>query len=171
LSICDFANSLAYTWIMKATTAEERLATWRDLQWATALIMRRFRVDLANQGLTIEEFDVLVHLASVGGGELPLQELAGSMVLGDTLSRSGLTRLLDRMERSGLVRRRLNRHDRRRFDVSITPRGRTRFEAVWPKHEVGIRRYFSDPLADMDIVNLRTALTKLIRANQDHTDT
>jgi len=155
---------------MKATTAEERLATWRDLQWATALIMRRFRVDLASQGLTIEEFDVLVHLASAGEGELPLQELAGSMVLGDTLSRSGLTRLLDRMERSGLVRRRLNRHDRRRFDVLITPRGLARFEALWPEHEVGIRRYFSDPLTDRDIVNLRTALTKLIRANQSQTD-
>lgn len=155
---------------MKATTADERLATWRALQWATALIMKRFRVDLANQGLTIEEFDVLIHLASAGGGELPLQELAGSMVFGDTLSRSGLTRLLDRMERSGLVRRRLNRHDRRRFDVSITGRGRARFEAVWPEHEEGIRSYFSDPLADRDIVNLRTALNKLIRANQDQSD-
>jgi len=151
---------------MSATNAEERQATWRDLQWATALIMRRFRVDLSNQGLTIEEFDVLIHLASAPGGELPLQELAGSMVLGDSLSRSGLTRLLDRMERSGLIRRRLNRHDRRRFDTSITARGRARFEAVWPEHEAGIRRYFSDQLADRDIVNLRSALTKLIRANQ-----
>jgi DNA-binding MarR family transcriptional regulator len=156
--------------MMNPTTAEERISTWRDLQWATALIMKRFRVDLANQGLTIEEFDVLIHLASAAGGELPLQELARSMVLGDTISRSGLTRLLDRMERSGLIRRRLNRHDRRRFDVSITARGRARFETVWPEHEEGIRSYFSDPLADRDIVNLRTALTKLIRANQDQTD-
>lgn len=155
---------------MDTTTTDQRLAAWRGLQWATSLITRRFRLDLANQGLTIEEFDVLIHLAPASHGVLPLQELAGSMVLGDSLSRSGLTRLLDRMERDGLLRRRLNRRDRRRFDVSITANGKARFDAVWPEHEDGIRRYFSNPLSDKDIVNLQTALAKLIRANQGGTN-
>ncbi len=152
---------------METTTTEERLAAWRGLQWATSLITRKFRLDLTNQGLTIEEFDVLIHLAPAPNGKLPLQELAGSMVLGDSLSRSGLTRLLDRMERDGLLRRRLNRRDRRRFDVSITANGKARFDAVWPDHQDGIRRYFSNPLSDTDIVNLQAALAKLISANQD----
>jgi DNA-binding MarR family transcriptional regulator len=143
-------------------TQQDRLAAWRDLQWANALIMAQFRRDLSGRDLTIEEFDVLIHLAA---GPLPLQELVASMVLGQNLSRSGLTRLLDRMESAGLVRRRLSRTDRRRFDVSLTPKGRARFEAIWPEHEEGIRQYFSEPLSDSDVISLRSVLAKLISAN------
>ena len=76
------------------------------------------------------------------------------MVLGDALSRSGLTRMLDRMENDGLIRRSLNRHDRRRFDVALTRKGRQRFEQIWSAHEEGIGRYFVGPLAQPDIDEL-----------------
>jgi DNA-binding MarR family transcriptional regulator len=143
----------------------DQLAAWRRLQWANALIMSRFRRDLAEFDLTIEEFDVLVHLAWAGGA-LPLKELTASMVLGNTLSRSGLTRMLDRMENGGLIRRELNRTDRRRFDVALTAKGRARFEQVWPPHEEGIQHYFVDPLAKRDVDALSRVLGKLIQANE-----
>ncbi len=150
-----------------AKPSSSQLAVWRQLQWATALIMARFRRDLADVGLTIEEFDVLVHLAWAPPEALPLQELVASMVLGDTLSRSGLTRMLDRMENDGLVRRKLNRHDRRRFDVALSAKGRQRFEQVWPGHEEGIGRYFVSPLTQPDIDELGRILAKLIQANEE----
>ena len=109
----------------------DQLAAWRQLQWANALIMSRFRRDLAEFDVTIEEFDVLVHLAWASGGALPLQELTTSMVLGNALSRSGLTRMLDRMENDGLIRRELNRTDRRRFDVALTEKGRVRRQPLF----------------------------------------
>ncbi len=84
--------------------------------------MGRFAHDLAEEDLTLEEFDVLVHLAWARDGVLPLRALVASMVTGYQLSRSGLTRLLDRMERDGLVERSLSREDRRQFDVAITDR-------------------------------------------------
>ena len=115
-----------------ARPTPRQLAVWRQLQWATALIMGRFRRDLSEVGLTIEEFDVLIHLAWASEGVLPLRELTASMVLGDSLSRSGLTRLLDRLERDRLIRRDLDRRDRRRFDVALTPEGRERFAGVCP---------------------------------------
>ena len=146
--------------------SSSQLAVWRQLQWATALITGRFRRDLADVGLTIEEFDVLVHLAWAQQGALPLHELVASMVLGDALSRSGLTRMLDRMEDEGLIRRKLNRHDRRRFDVALTPKGRQRFERVWPGHEDGIGRYFVGPLTQPDIDELGRILAKLIQTNE-----
>jgi DNA-binding MarR family transcriptional regulator len=146
--------------------SSKQLAVWRQLQWATALIMGRFRRDLADAGLAIEEFDVLVHLAWASDGALPLQELAASMVLGDALSRSGLTRMLDRMENDGLLRRKLNTHDRRRFDVTLTRKGRQRFEQVWPGHEEGIGRYFVGPLTQPDIDELGRILAKLIKTNE-----
>jgi DNA-binding MarR family transcriptional regulator len=145
---------------------DERLATWRNLQWATSLIMSRFSEDLAKHDLTLQEFDVLVHLAWAPNGVLPLRQLVASMVLGYELSRSGLTRLLDRMERDGLVERSLSRSDRRQFDVAISGRGREAFNHVWPDHLDGLRRYFSEPLTDTDVTVLKRVLVKLIRANE-----
>jgi DNA-binding MarR family transcriptional regulator len=130
--------------------------------------MSRFAHDLTEQDLTLEEFDVLVHLAWAEEGVLPLRRLVASMVMGYQLSRSGLTRLLDRMERSGLVERSLSREDRRQFDVAISSRGREVFDRVWPNHVVGLQRYFSEPLTDRDVTVLRRVLAKLIKANEGH---
>ena len=114
------------------TLTEDQLAVWKQLQWATALIMNRVRRDLAGAGLSLEQFDVLVHLAWAPSGTLPLHELTASMVVADALSRSGITRLLDRMEHDGLITRTVSTTDRRRFDVSLTPPGRLRFDQAWP---------------------------------------
>jgi DNA-binding MarR family transcriptional regulator len=146
---------------------QTQLSVWRRFQWANALIMGRFRRDLGDAGLTIEEFDVLVHLAWAPKGALPLQELTAAMVLGESLSRSGLTRILDRMENNGLVQRLLNTHDRRRFDVTITKKGRQRFDQIWPEHEKGIGHYFVDPLTRRDLDELDRVLGKLIEANEN----
>lgn len=145
---------------------EERLAAWRNLQWTTSLIMGRFAADLARSGLTLEEFDVLVHLAWSPDGVLPLRRLVSSLVLGHLLTRSGLTRILDRMERDGLVTRTLSASDRRQFDVTLTRSGRAVFDSVWAEHVEGLRRYFMDPLTDDDVRALRAILAKLIAANE-----
>jgi DNA-binding MarR family transcriptional regulator len=127
--------------------------------------MSRFARDLAEQDLTLEEFDVLVHLAWADEGVMPLRRLVASMVTGYQLSRSGLTRLLDRMERDGLVERTLSRADRRQFDVAISSRGREIFDRAWPDHLKGLQRYFSEQLTDRDVTVLRRVLAKLISAN------
>ncbi len=132
--------------------------------------MSRFGQDLARQGLTLEEFDVLVHLAWAPNGVLPLRQLVASMVLGYRLSRSGLTRVLDRMERDGLVVRSLSREDRRQFDVAISKHGRDVFDQVWVGHLDGLRSYFSEPLTDNDVRALKRVLAKLIRANEPPTN-
>ena len=149
------------------TLTDDQLAVWKQLQWATALITGRFRRDLAGSGLSLEEFDVLIHLASAPSGTLPLHQLTASMVVADTLSRSGITRLLDRMERDGLIRRTTSRHDRRRFDVTLTRQGQRRFEQVWPGHADGIGRYFVKPLTQHDISELGRILGDLIQANEN----
>lgn len=128
--------------------------------------MSRFAHDLAGEDLTLEEFDVLVHLAWARDGVLPLRALVASMVSGYQLSRSGLTRLLDRMERDGLIERTLSSEDRRQFDVAVTDQGREVFDRVWPGHLQGIQRSFSEPLSDDDVTVLKRVLGKLIRANE-----
>ncbi len=149
------------------TVTDDQLAVWKQLQWATALIMGRFRRDLAGSGLSLEEFDALIHLAQAPAGTLPLHELTASMLVADALSRSGLTRLLDRMENDGLVRRTVSAHDRRRFDVTLTSDGRRRFDQIWPEHADGIGRYFVQPLAGRDLDELGRILDTLIQANEN----
>jgi DNA-binding MarR family transcriptional regulator len=128
--------------------------------------MGRFAHDLADEDLTLEEFDVLVHLAWARDGVLPLRALVASMVSGYQLSRSGLTRLLDRMDRDGLIERTLSSEDRRQFDVAVTGQGREVFDRVWPGHLQGIRRYFSESLTDRDVTVLKRVLAKLIKTNE-----
>ena len=132
--------------------------------------MSRFARDLGDQDLTLEEFDVLVHLVWARDGVLPLRALVASMVSGYQLSRSGLTRLLDRMERDGLIERTLSSEDRRQFDVAVTDQGREVFDRVWPGHLQGIQRFFSEPLTDHDVTALKRVLAKLIRANEPPLD-
>ncbi len=152
---------------MQTPTADQ-IAAWKQLQWATALITSRFRRDLARAGLSLEQFDVLVHLAWAPSGTLPLHQLTASMVVADALSRSGITRLLDRMERDGIITRTVSTTDRRRFDVSLTPHGRLQFDQAWPGHADGIGRYFAQPLTPRDIGDLARILDSLIQANQNH---
>jgi len=85
-------------------------------------------------------------MAWAPSGTLPLHELTASMVVAHALSRSGITRLLDRMERDGLITRTVSTTDRRRFDVSLTPPGRLLFDQAWPAHADGTGRYFVQTL-------------------------
>jgi len=71
------------------------------------------------------------------------------------------------MEGDGLIRRTTSNHERRRFDVTLTPDGRRRFEQAWPAHADGIARYFVEPLARHDISELGRILGDLIQANQN----
>jgi hypothetical protein len=112
--------------------------------------------------------DVLVHLAWAPSGTLPLHELTASMVVADALSRSGITHLLNRMERDGLITRTVSTTDRRRFDVSLTPSGQQRFEQAWRAHVEGIGRYFVQPLAPRDISELARIPDSLVQANENH---
>lgn len=100
-----------------------------------------------------------------------MASLTASMLVADALSRSGLTRLLDRMERDGLVRRTVSTQDRRRFDVSLTAEGRRGFEQIWPEHADGIGHYFVEPLAPRDLGELGRILGALIQANEDRSVT
>jgi hypothetical protein len=57
--------------------------------------------------------------------------------------------------------------DRRRFDVSLTPYGRRRFDQAWPGHANGIGRHVVQPPTPPDITELGRILASLIQANQN----
>ena len=137
----------------------------RAFLWANALLLRGCDADMRTDGLSLEWFDVLIHLYEAPDGELPLRTLTESVVL----SRSGLTRLLDRMERAELIERSLSTSDRRRFDVKLTGEGRRVFERVLPGHQRALQTRFLDHFTKRDLERLEATLSKVIAANQPET--
>ena len=94
------------------------------------------------------------------GGQLRLSALADSVLL----SRSNITRLVDRMANAGLVKREPCPEDRRGMYAVITPEGREALRRAWPGHWRGIVEHFIQHLNDEDVKALHTALSKVVQA-------
>ena len=86
-----------------------------------------------------------------------MNELAGRILF----SKSGLTRVVDRMEEAGLVRRARPENDRRTILVVLTDKGIKTMEEARRHHRDGIERHFSQHLTDADIKALTRALEKV----------
>ncbi len=92
--------------------------------------------------LSLSEYDVLVQTSLAPDGEIRMCDLAEKVML----SRSGLTRLVERLERAGLVRRRRADDDGRATLASITDAGLQRLAEATPSHLDGVRRMFLEPI-------------------------
>jgi DNA-binding MarR family transcriptional regulator len=118
--------------------AEDGMAAWRAFLLSYDAVMIALEKEHAAAGLVpLAWFDVLVQLDR-SGGRLRMNQLAEAIVL----SRSGLTRLVDRMERDGLVTRQVCSSDRRGLEAVVTPTGRAALKRALPVHLAGIDRYF-----------------------------
>lgn len=109
-----------------------------------------------DHGLTIARYDVLAQL-DMGGGRLKLGELASSVVL----SPSGLSKLLDRMQASGLIRREPDPLDARSTFASITPEGRSLVKRARQSHHALLRRTFGNALDDADAADLTRIMGRI----------
>ena len=137
-------------------------SAWWGVLRSSTLLLRALGNDMQKDGLALEWFDVLVNLAEYPEEEMPLSSLVDNVVL----SASGLTRLLDRMEKAGLVKRTLSKTDRRRFDVSLTEAGRSEFNRVWPAHQNAVRDRYLQYLTKDEMKVIHQALAKVVEANE-----
>lgn len=113
---------------------------------------------VAERGLTFSEYGVLLSLRYAPGGSLPVGALCSSA----HLTRSGITRLVDRMETAGTVERRADPSDRRSTRVAITDLGRTELRKAWPIHRRGIDQHFGASLTEAEAETLRDLLRKVM---------
>jgi DNA-binding MarR family transcriptional regulator len=112
-----------------------------------------------DHGLPLTSYEVLIYLAGAPEGRLRMGELAKVLLL----SRSGLTRLIDRLEREGMVVRERSEDDARGFFAVITDRGRRKLKAARPAHLDGVRRHFLDRLTAGDLDALAHAWERVSR--------
>jgi len=118
---------------------EVELRAWRGLLRAHALLVKRLDAELESaHGLPLTSYEVLLHLAKAEGCKMRMCDVAESVLL----SRSGLTRLVDRLERDGFVERVSCADDARGAYARLTDAGRSKLEAASSTHLEGIRQHF-----------------------------
>lgn len=116
---------------------------WRRLLAAQCQLRERLDKDLQSAtGLTLGDYDVLVHLSEAPGRSLRMSELAERVLL----SRSGLTRRIDGLARNKLVVREVCEEDGRGMMATLTPAGYERLQHAAPVHVQSVRRYLVAPL-------------------------
>lgn len=137
-------------------------AAWRSFLEAHAAVTDALSRELEEErGLPLPWYDVLVQLQEAPRGELRMAELARSVLL----SKSGLTRLIDRMERDGLVERRTCVDDGRGLLAVMLPKGRDVLRKAAPVHLRGIDEHFTSHLTDAEAKAVRAAFNKVLRAH------
>jgi DNA-binding MarR family transcriptional regulator len=140
------------------TNGEDRwMPAWLALVRTHTRLWDRVEAQMrSDHGLTMARYDVLAHL-DMAGGRLGLSELAASLML----SPSGLSKLLDRMETSGLVRRDPDPHDARAAFAAITPHGRSLARNARQGHHAFLQRTFGDALDAHDLADLTRIMNRL----------
>jgi DNA-binding MarR family transcriptional regulator len=135
------------------------LTAWRTFLRAHATVVRRLEAELvAEHDLPLASYDVLVQLSEATDRRLRMTELADRVLL----SRSGLTRLADRLEREGLIERKACPSDARGTLAVLTPAGLARLRAAWPTHRRGVAEHVTGRLSAAELVQLCELLDKLL---------
>ena len=138
---------------------DDELAAWHGMLILYSRIMRDSdRGLLVSQGLSVREFDVLITLFNAPDRRLRMTELAQRVML----SPSGLTRLVERLERAHLVERQHDTMDARSFRAVLTDQGLQRLDEARTTHNAVIRGHFTDRLSVEELRELGAIWGKVL---------
>lgn len=142
----------------RGLTVSER-AAWRAWITAASVVPDLLGRDLQTaHGITLADYDILVHLSEATNGELRMSELARRTLV----SRSRLTHQIDRMEAAGYVERRDCYRDGRGLLAVLTESGRDLLRSASQTHSASIRRHVVDLLSREELACLGAASAKLV---------
>jgi DNA-binding MarR family transcriptional regulator len=128
--------------------SESELRAWRGLLHAHSSIAKRLEGRLEREhGLQLSSYEVLQHLMDAPGGRMRMCDLAEQA----RLSRSGLTRLVDRLERDELLGRCTCEHDARGAYACLTDSGRERLCAARGTHRAVVREHFLSHFSEPEL--------------------
>ena len=135
-----------------------RLDAWVGFLRSHAAITRQLNVDLLTaHGLTLNDYEVLLHLASAEDGMMRRVDLAESVLL----TASGITRLLDGLERAGYVEKARCDSDARVSYAKLTDDGRDKLREASETHLAGIDELFTSRYSPDELANFASFLSRL----------
>jgi DNA-binding MarR family transcriptional regulator len=134
------------------------LAAWRGMLAVHARVTQRLDAQMrAAHGISLSAYEVLMLLADAPDRRMRMSDLAAGVLL----SRSGCTRLVDRLVRRGEVVRCADAADGRGLLAELTPAGARTLRAARATHRAGVREFFLDRLDEADERALAAAWRKL----------
>lgn len=141
---------------------DPRLRAWGVFLLAQAALLRTLEAELVDdQALSLKEYDTLVQLAIPEDRRLRMGELADQL----TISRSGVTRLVDRLEAQGLVRRSTCAPDGRGAYAELTLAGLERLRSAVPAHLRHVQQHFFSVLDGHDLAVIEDAMRRVAEAS------
>lgn len=141
-----------------STQESSALAAWVRLLRASASLRRALNVGLGHDhGLAVNDFEALLQLSHACDGAMRRIDLADAL----GLSASGVTRLLDGLQRAGLVENRTCDHDGRVVYAALTEAGRTKLAEASCSHVRAIRALFEERYAPEELETLAALLERL----------
>jgi DNA-binding MarR family transcriptional regulator len=144
------------------TLTAGELRAWRGLLRAHACLARRLDAELDRaHGLPMTSYEVLHHLDEALGGRMRMRDLAEQA----QLSRSGLTRLVDRLEREELLVRCSCEHDARGSYACLTERGRERLEDARVTQLAVVREHFFSRFSELELSVLADMCERIAPCN------
>ena len=133
-------------------------AAWARLLRAHKVLLEKVQKNLADADLPpLEWYDLLLELDLADDKKLRLFDLGERIVL----SRSNLTRLCDRLEKEGLLRREHCAEDRRGLYASITEKGAAMRKKMWPVYQRAVEEHFAAYLSQKEAETLAVLLLKI----------
>ena len=137
------------------------LRAWVGFVRAHAAVIRQLDRELVQEhGLTINDYEVLVHLSRADGRMLRRVDLSNRVLL----TPSGITRLLDGLERAGLVTKAACKTDARVVYAKLTEKGAKRLAAASASHVTSVRRVFGEHFSEDELEVLASFLDRLPQA-------
>jgi DNA-binding MarR family transcriptional regulator len=137
------------------TPAEE--SAWRKYIVASRRLLEALDDDLSRNGLSLSDYEILVHLSDAQGRRLRMSDLADKTIL----SRSRLSHRIKYMEGKGWVERHKCATDKRGTWAVMTTKGWNSIVKAAPDHVESIRKRFIDQISKADQVNIANAFEKV----------
>jgi len=148
---------------MKTNLAPGHLEAWRKYYVSFWRVFAAIEADLAAAGLpSLSWYDALYELYLAPGRHLRMSELARSALL----SRSGLTRLVDKLEKGKLIERQACPKDGRVQHAQLTGKGEEVLRKIWPVYRAGITNYFAAQLNAAEAQQLGTICGRIEHAGR-----
>jgi DNA-binding MarR family transcriptional regulator len=140
---------------------EPYLSAWRGVLNTHASLVGRIEKALADSGLPpLAWYDVLWALRRAPGRRARMAELARNL----TLSRGGLTKLVDRLETAGLIEREPAEHDGRGLYAALTTSGDQMLRRMWPVYSRVLRETFAGAMSAEEAAVIGAALDRATAA-------
>ena len=135
----------------------------RALGRLMVVLPRHLDADLEHgERMSLSEYSALRHLSEVDGRRMRMSDLATAC----DMSMSGMTRLADKLESHGFLKRERSPSDARGLIAVLTDAGLARLREAWPTHLESVRRRIFDHLTGLDLCALAAALNGMVTSSR-----